>query len=139
MKEYPTALIKEKYLSPFISFTSPDLCHQYGSRWKTQLSLKTVNTKSFHYPKKNGRVVYEFACILFYCCGNTYWLHAWDIEILLWVEKEECKLKEKWFFFRKLKKQIVPLGVSLIDEEQISSVQLTRQAERGRHISQDWG
>lgn len=34
-------------------------------------------------------------------------------------------------------KEIVPLGVSLIDEEQISRVQLTRQAEWGRHISQD--
>lgn len=34
-------------------------------------------------------------------------------------------------------KEIVPLGVSLIDEEQISRVQLTRQAEKGRHISQD--
>lgn len=34
-------------------------------------------------------------------------------------------------------KEIVPLGVSLIDEKQISRVQLTRQAERGRHISQD--
>lgn len=36
-------------------------------------------------------------------------------------------------------KEIVPLGVSLIDEKQISRVQLTRQAERGRYISQDWG
>lgn len=34
-------------------------------------------------------------------------------------------------------KEIVPLGVSLIDEKQISRVQLTRQAERGRYISQD--
>lgn len=33
--------------------------------------------------------------------------------------KNECKLKEKWFI-HKLKKQIVPLGASLIDEEQIS-------------------
>lgn len=40
--------------------------------------------------------------------------------------------------YSQIKKQIVPLGVS-IDEEQIRRVQLTRQAERGRHVSQDWG
>lgn len=51
--------------------------------------------------------------------------------------ERRMQIKREMIFFRKLKKQIVPLGVSLIDEEQISSVQLTRQAERGRHISQD--
>lgn len=39
-------------------------------------------------------------------------------EIFLWVGKK-CQLKEKCFI-HKLKKQIVPLGAPLIDEEQVS-------------------
>lgn len=54
----------------------------------------------------------------------------------LWAGEEERKLNEKWFI-HKLKKRIVSLGVSLIDEELISRVQLTRQAERGGRLSQD--
>lgn len=54
----------------------------------------------------------------------------------MWAGEEERKLNEKWFI-HKLKKRIVSLGVSLIDEELISRVQLTRQAERGGRLSQD--
>lgn len=54
---------------------------------------------------------------------------ARQAEVLLWGEKEESKLKEIWFI-HKLKKQIVPLGASLIDEEQRSGEQLTRHTEQ---------
>lgn len=78
--------------------------------------------------------MHEFACIVFYGCSDTYEYVSRTLKFTV-GRKRRMQIKREIVYSQI--KEIVPLGVSLIDEEQISRVQLTRQAEWGRHISQD--
>lgn len=93
---------------------------------RTQVSVKTLIPRSSHDSHCTGSVVSEsasyFKVVVTYVqsVGRT-------VRFLLWVEKEACKSKEKWFLY-KLMKQIVPLGTPPIDEHRSRMRGTSRQA-----------